>query len=78
LSLLPRANSRFNFPEEECGDYQNCAKRVNAFLHYIFVIWPNARLAKSLPKIEMDFEKEIARIMPRTALRRTEKSSVIS
>jgi len=26
----------------------------------------------------MDFEKEIARIMPRTAARRTEKSSVIS
>jgi hypothetical protein len=33
---------------------------------------PNARLANSLRKIETDFEKEIARIMPRTAPRRTE------
>jgi len=35
----PRVNSPLNFPEEECEDYQNCAKRVNAFLHYIFVMF---------------------------------------
>jgi hypothetical protein len=36
-------------------------------------MWPNAKLANYLPKIEMDFEKEISRLMLRTAPRRTEK-----
>jgi hypothetical protein len=38
----------------------------------------NARLANSLPKIERDFEKEIARLMLPTAPRRTEKIVGIS
>jgi hypothetical protein len=36
-------------------------------------MWRNAGIANSLPKIETDLEKEIARIMARPAPRRTEK-----
>jgi len=36
-------------------------------------MWPNAKLANSLPKTEIDFEKEIARIMAHAVRRRTEK-----
>jgi hypothetical protein len=39
LSFNPRVHSRPNFPEEECGDYRNCEKRVKDFLHYIFVMF---------------------------------------
>ncbi len=42
-------------------------------LHFCNTDGLNARLANSLPKIEIDFEKEIARIMARPAPRRTEK-----
>jgi hypothetical protein len=37
-------------------------------------MWPNAKLANSLLKIEMDFEKKIPRIVPDTAPSKTTKS----
>jgi hypothetical protein len=58
------------------SDFRDKSKTVKDFRHYIFVINRTRDSTESLPKIETDFEKEIARIMPRTAPRRTEKSSV--
>jgi hypothetical protein len=55
-------------------DFQDKNETVKDFRHYIFaIINRTARLANSLPQIQMDFEKEIARIMAHAVRRRTEK-----
>jgi hypothetical protein len=53
--------------------FVNCRSRGGRAPRYVRLA-SDARLAHSLPTIELDFEGEIARIMSDTALRKTGKS----